>query len=592
MRDRTINSLAIAAFLTFLAVDGTFAQPNNRELLVGTPIERDLSYGERHAYPLYLESDQFLYVSVRERGIDAYLTLLDSTGAVVTEATDHGGSSGLQSLTLFSETPGLYWVAVLPRIDGPIQGEYTITLEKMEPVGSTIGERVDQLFAGWNRSGSPGAAVAVIRNGQLEHSRGYGFAQLEYGVPIRPNTVFHVASVSKQFTAFAAVLLEAQGRISLDDDVRSYVPELHDYGHQITIRHLLYHTSGLRDQWGLLTMAGWRMDDVITRDQILRLVERQRELNFVPGTEYLYSNTGFTLIAEIVERVTGQSFREWTSANIFQPLGMENTHFHDDHQELVPNRADSYVHDGNGGFKKAVLSYANVGATSLFTTVDDMARWVLNFETGEVGGPDAIRLLRSRGVLSSGDSLDYAMGQAIGSYRGLLALYHGGADAGFRSYLLRFPLERLSVIVLSNLASIDAGTLARETAALYLENRFVATNHGSMIQSTGTEEDSWIRPAGGSQPADSVSLSDYGGTFYADELGALYRLYASNDTLYASHLRLGTMPLHANGFDSFVTNQWFIREIAFERDEIGTVIGFRASNERVRGMWFRKQEGF
>ncbi len=316
--------------------------------------------------------------------------------------------------------------------------------------------------------------MAVVQNGEVVQSRGYGLAQMEYEIPIEPSSVFHVASVSKQFTAFAVLMLAAEGRLSLDENIRVYLPELPDYGHTITIRHLLHHTSGLRDQWSLLAMAGWRMDDVITRDQILRLVVRQRELNFEPGTEYLYSNTGFTLLAEIVERVTGQLFRAWTEQHIFAPLGMESTHFHDDHRTIVPNRAYSYQSDPAGGFKKAVLSYANVGATSLFTTLDDLTKWAANFETGDIGGPDIVRRMRSRGVLNNGDTLDYAMGQAIGSYRGLLALYHAGADAGYRAYLLRFPLHRLSVVVMANLASIDAGRLARQVAELYLDNQIVA----------------------------------------------------------------------------------------------------------------------
>jgi CubicO group peptidase (beta-lactamase class C family) len=550
---------------------------------------------------------------------------------------------------------------------GRKSGVYTITLERLEFTETDFEQRIDQIFAAWDRPGSPGAAVAVVQNGEVVQSRGYGLAQMEYEIPIEPSSVFHVASVSKQFTAFAVLMLAAEGRLSLDENIRVYLPELPDYGHTITIRHLLHHTSGLRDQWSLLAMAGWRMDDVITRDQILRLVVRQRELNFEPGTEYLYSNTGFTLLAEIVERVTGQLFRAWTEQHIFAPLGMESTHFHDDHRTIVPNRAYSYQSDPAGGFKKAVLSYANVGATSLFTTLDDLTKWAANFETGDIGGPDIVRRMRSRGVLNNGDTLDYAMGQAIGSYRGLLALYHAGADAGYRAYLLRFPLHRLSVVVMANLASIDAGRLARQVAELYLDNQIVAAIPsidgavtgigatgvgdptpindylgdydigGGVLMAISYEGDRLTATTAGRQratlvpissdrylvdgtqqyiqfsrdvsgtvfelrveepgslltarrvepfDATAVRLEEYEGTFYAEELDATYRLEVERDTLFASHLRLGSMTLVPLRRDYFVTNQWFIRGIRFDRDNSGQVTGFVASNARVRGLRF------
>src|SRR6185369_8859885 len=179
-------------------------------------------------------------------------------------------------------------------------------------------KKVDQLFATWDKPESPGAAIAIIKDGAVVYKRGYGSANLEYNVPITPQTVFHVASVSKQFTAFAIAMLASQGKLSLDDDIRKQLPEVPDFGKKITIRHLIHHTSGLRDQWTLLAMAGWRLDDVITKEHIMKMVRYQRELNFDPGAEHLYSNTGYTLLAAIVERVSGQSFREYTEANIFK----------------------------------------------------------------------------------------------------------------------------------------------------------------------------------------------------------------------------------------------------------------------------------
>lgn len=328
--------------------------------------------------------------------------------------------------------------------------------------------RVDSLFAAWDRPGSPGAAVAVLKDGEIVLERGYGEAQLEHGVPITPATVFHVASVTKQFTALAVALLAQRGALSLDDDVRAHLPELPDLGRPVTLRQLIHHTSGVRDQWELLAMAGWRLDDVITKDHILAVMRRQRELNFEPGSEHLYSNMGYTLLAEVVERVGGKPFPEWMAEHVFQPLGMTSTHMHDDHQHLVPGRAYSYAGSEEEGWRNAVLSYANAGATSLFTTAGDLARWLRGFETGVLGGEALVTQMRERGVLTSGDTLSYAFALVRGQHAGRTTWGHGGADAGFRSAVLHVPEERLGVVVLSNVASFNPSVLARAVADLYL----------------------------------------------------------------------------------------------------------------------------
>ncbi len=204
------------------------------------------------------------------------------------------------------------------------------------------GRRVDEIFRQWDKPATPGASVAIVQGGKLLYQKGYGIAHLEYDIPIAPDTIFHVASVSKQFTAMSIVLLEQDGKLSIDDDVHKYLPELPDYGHTIAIRNLLQHTSGIRDQWQTLGLAGWQLDDVITQKQILRMLFRQRELNFTPGSRYLYSNSGFTLLAEIVARVSGKPFPQFAEERIFHPLGMTRTHVHDDHQRIVHDRAYSY----------------------------------------------------------------------------------------------------------------------------------------------------------------------------------------------------------------------------------------------------------
>jgi len=333
---------------------------------------------------------------------------------------------------------------------------------------ASLTSKVDKLFAPWDKPDSPGAALMVFKDGMVIYKRGYGLANLEYSIPITPATVFHVASVSKQFTAFAITMLAKQGKLSLDDDIRKYLPEVPEFGKTITIRHLIHHISGLRDQWELLAMAGWRLDDVITKEHILKMVRHQKDLNFDPGQEHLYCNTGYTLLAVIVERVSGQSFRQFTEANIFKPLGMTNTHFHDDHEMIVKNRAYSYAPVKEGGFKLSALNYANVGATSLFTTVEDMAKWVQNFDDRRVGGAEVIEQMHQQGVLNNGEKINYAFGLVIGNYKGLNVVEHSGGDAGYRSHVMRFPDQKFAVVILSNLGSFNPPGMARQVADIYL----------------------------------------------------------------------------------------------------------------------------
>jgi len=336
----------------------------------------------------------------------------------------------------------------------------------------TVEERVTKLFAKWDDPASPGAAVAVVRDGMVVYRNGFGSAQLEYNVPITPSTVFHVASVSKQFPAFAVTLLEEEGRLSVDDDIRKYLPWMPDFGPRITIRHLLNHTSGIRDQWDLLVLSGWRMDDVISQKDILYLLKRQRELNFKPGEEYLYSNSGFTLLTEIVVAVTGRPFVDWMDEKVFKPLGMNASHFHLDHRRIVKNRAYSYRYDSGKGLVKSVLNYANVGATSLFTTVEDMANWMRNYSEMRVGNGAVMARMMEPAVLNSGRPVEYGRGLGVGEYRGLKHIGHGGADAGFRSAVSYYPEEKFGVVVLANLAQFNTGQLARQIAEIYLADRF------------------------------------------------------------------------------------------------------------------------
>lgn len=490
-----------------------------------------------------------------------------------------GPSRGPERFDFSTSDAGLYKIVVTPF---EIQtGDYTLLIKGVEGVATEPEARVDQImhFAMGDSAIAPGASVAVQKDGKVIYSKGFGYADLDYDIKNTPATIFHIASVSKQFTAFSIAMLADQGKLSLDDDIRKYLPEIHDFGYKITINHLIHHTSGLRDQWNLLLMAGWRLDDVITQKQIMRMISRQRELNFKPGDEYLYCNTGFTLLAEIVSRVTHQSFADWTRKNIFEPLEMKHTLFYDDHEKIVKNRAYSY-HLANDGYKKSVLNYANVGATSLFTTVEDISKWAVNFETMKVGNKNVMEMMTRRFVLNRGDTIWYAFGQVIEKYKGLKSWSHGGGDAGFRTFLLRFPDQHFSVAVFSNLDSFDPGKLSYALADLYLAQDFRPEKKKEIPP-----------PPDPPKPAfdpSKVNLADYTGTYYSDELLTSYTFDIMNDTLVVHHQRNDDLKLVPVREDGFTGN--FLRSVDFTRDAKHKVNGLKVSNGRVRNLKFVRHE--
>lgn len=382
-------------------------------------------------------------------------------------------------------------------------------------------KQIDEIFKEWDSTHTPGAGVAVIERGKVVFEKGYGMANLEYGVPVNPETIFHVASVSKQFTAMAVVLLESDGKLKIDDDIHKYLPELPDYGRRIAIRNLLQHTSGIRDQWETLALAGWSLEDVITQDQILRLIFRQKELNFPPGTKHLYSNSGFTLLAEIVSRVSGMPFPRFCSERIFKPLGMTHTHFHQDLTQLVPGRAYSYRNEHNV-YVAAPLNYANVGATSLFTTAGDLAIWLDNFRVPKVGGEAAIKEMEEPCVLTDGTKIDYGLGLAIGTLRGLRTVSHGGADAGYRSEVMWFPEQEFGVAVLGNADNFYAEGKAKRVAALYLADKMAPEE-----PKAATPERKFIT-------VDAVELEKYCGVYPLPQINQTVTTVAKDGKLWAA----------------------------------------------------------
>jgi CubicO group peptidase (beta-lactamase class C family) len=308
---------------------------------------------------------------------------------------------------------------------------------------------------------APGCAVGVSVNGEIVFEKAFGLAEMEHGIPNTPQTIFESGSVAKQFTAAALFLLQQDGKLSLDDPARKYLPELPDYGSPVTIRHLLTHTAGLRD-WGsvmALTGAG-RGDRIVTQDIALDVISRQKSLDFAPGAEFSYSNSGYNLAAIIVERVSKQKFPDFVAERIFKPLGMKSSSWRDDYRRLVPGRAQAYSRQGPNAPWQLNMPIMNVvGNGGMLTTVGDWLRWNAMLDSRSMGAP-LVEALESRGVLNDGRKSNYALGLIVDTYKGIRDISHGGSTAGYQTFLARYPDQKLSVAVLCNGTSPSAGGLA------------------------------------------------------------------------------------------------------------------------------------
>lgn len=310
--------------------------------------------------------------------------------------------------------------------------------------------QIDDMLSSWNNQQKPGLALMVSRGDTTLYKQYFGLADLAHNSQIKHDTVFQIASVSKQFTAFAISLLVQENKLSLSDDIRQYLPELKDNGMKITVLHLIHHTSGLRDLDDLNAIVGTGFSDYNDASDVYKLVVNQSATNFTPGERYDYSNTGYVLLAKIIENITGNKFREFMQDRVFGPLGMTNTLIFDNSFEVVQNRATAYFSGDGKTFSRDNGISSVYGSTGVYTSLEDLDRWARNFHEHKVGNQALFDMMLTEGVLNSGESTHYAFGQEIKTYKGHKAVFHGGGTGAYRSYLLRFPEQKLSISLLSN----------------------------------------------------------------------------------------------------------------------------------------------
>ena len=436
-------------------------------------------------------------------------------------------------------------------------------------------EQIDRIFAPWDRADSPGCALGVIQNGRFIYQHGYGMANLDYAIANGPDMVYYVGSVSKQFTAAAIALLVKDGRIGLDDPVSKYLPEVAHLP-AMTVRQLVHHTAGVRDIYVLMALAGIRMEDVLPEADAIGLIARQKALNFPPGSEYLYSNSGYLFLAQIVKRVTGHSLRVFADERIFRPLGMTHTHFHDEPDHVLKNRVISYEPAG-GGFRISYLqNFDKIGAGGLYTTLGDLLKWDDNFYTNRLGA-GFLEMVHSRGVLTSGETLPYAFGLQIGDYRGLRTVRHSGSLMGFKADFVRFPDQRFSIVTLCNLENINPTALNNQVADLYLRDHLKQPTRPT---ATGASDAS-ARPA---PPA--FNAADFAGIYRSDELETTYRIEVVNGGLRVHGGLPASRTLQGEATDTFRGGSYTFR---FQRDAAGRVVAFTVQAGRVQNISFVRQ---
>lgn len=456
----------------------------------------------------------------------------------------------------------------------PLQGE--VALRRQEPLATSPEKRVDQIMAPYREPGMPGAQIAVVAQGQTVLAKGYGLANVEHEIPFTPSTLTDIGSLAKQFTAFAIALLAEDGQLSLDDRLRQYFPDSPEFADSITIRYLIHHTSGLREIYTMKAIAGFPREG-IRQEEARELLYYSEALNFAPGSQFLYCNTSYMLLADIVEQVTDQRFESFMQERVFRPLGMTNTFIMDVQGETFPLRADSYSFSGSSQLRQVYDVSSAYGQGGIYTSMDDLVRWLNNLRTGQVGGSSVRERMTQRGVLRSGDTLDYAFGLFVDDWRGYRRIAHGGSSAGYRAYLAYFPEADLGILIKGNYAGLRPQSLADQLAKVYLPE----------LQPKSNEPEPHSRQ---SEPlkVPTDQMDRLTGRYFTPELEVFYDIVRVGDQLSIKNRIVGDQRLIPIGKNRWKTDQGTITFF----EQAGQIAGFRMDAGRVKRLRFVRQSRF
>ncbi|TVQ08758.1 MAG: serine hydrolase [Balneolaceae bacterium] len=433
-------------------------------ITVGESVHTTLPATGIHTFTIVLEPDYFVHGFVNQESVDVVVTIYNPEGEKAAEFD--GPAIGKEFFQFTTKAGGVYRIEVRPFEED--EGDYSIMVSIAEPVATDPAARLNQLMIEYTGDDVPGAAVLVIKNGKPVFRNYWGMANLAYGIPMSDTTLHNIGSTSKQFLTFALLLLQEEGKLSLDVDVREYIPELPDFGHTVTLRHLVNHTSGYREFINLIAMTGRNVSTELGIEKIIGIVQRQPELQNEPGSEFNYNNTGYALMTEVIKRVTGTPFPEWMKENVFDPLEMHHTVVRTSPNQIVPNRSVGYSPGREGRFTEATDLGGAAGAGGIHTTMGDLAKWVSNLINPVVGTAAMIEEMSTPFELNDGTFTQYGLGLFVQEFKGLPYFHHGGADIAHRSMLMVFPGIDAAVVTQSNLATFN-GALTNRIAELFLQ---------------------------------------------------------------------------------------------------------------------------
>jgi len=537
-----------ALFLPAAALLLTAAAPasaQSSELLRGRAVPGTLATGDTARYTVTAAASAFVWGVVDQRTVDVVVRVLSPDGTPLVRVD--GPDTGPERFRFETKVAGAHQVQVIG-FEGATGG-FTITLDRTEPVATDPRRLADQLFSNYGPD-TPGGEVAVFRDGRMLFAKAYGMANLTHGIPFRTDTRTNIGSTSKQFTAFAVMLLVEEGKIDLDADVRTYLPELPDLGSKVSVRNLLTHTSGYREFLNHVSLGGRRLDhgDYLDRSELIAIVQRQPKLQNVPGAEFNYNNTAFGLAAMIVERVSGMAFPDFMAARVFGPLGMTQTLVRPDPETIVPGMSLGYRPGEKARYLETRDLFGAMGAGGIYTTVGDLQRWVQNLDAPRVGSRRTVEQMMTSFVLTNGDSTHYGFGLFIDKHRGLTRIQHGGADAAHRSQLYYYPTIHAGITTQSNDAAFDGGIAARLAEAFFAADMTPAAAP-VVFDAAAYDPKSFDRYVGryalDAAPAFVLSFTRSGDTLFTQATGQeRIRIFATSDSTFELRVVPASITFH------------------------------------------------
>lgn len=569
----TMRENIILSLLLLLFINATIAQQQPVEKLKLNKAKTvHLEAGQVFQYSINLQKGQFASVKVVQNTVGiGYAVYAPGDSLIIYD--DLNALYQTEVVNITASKSGDYRIEIFWDYGMPQSGEYSIVWDKLETAGNTAALRAEQLMKSWYSPNYPGAAALVVQNGKVVFKSVIGLANIEHKIPLKSSSPFELASCSKQFTGFAIAMLLDKGVISLEDDIRKYLPELPDFGEKITIEHLIYHTSGLRNWDDMSNSMGLKPMDVLTIDMVYKMICNTSELNAIPNSRFNYNNTGYNLLALIVEKATGQTFGDWIAANVFRPLEMDHSFVRDNIQKVIPGKVSSYKKDKDG-FIANTDNFAVMGSTSLYASVDDLAAWVNNFDSGKAGGKKVLDLLQRKTKLINGNTLGfYAFGNGFGNRKGINNIEHLGLVSGFRAAISRYPGQHLAVIFLSNDNNDASFNHAWTITDLFLTN--TKSEKLKPIKFPDLQQ-ALAKTTPDSQEKCPVDTKEYEGIYYAAEINSHYKLINKDGVLTAITFRFDEISLKWKAADSFTSNfPVFSRDFVFMREENKRISAFR-----------------